>query len=171
MLSPSHRQSCNKIHGNNFPFPFWNWKRLQQSYKVLILNLYLLKFHAPWNIFSDVLFHSWIKVLLSGCSNYLLISRVTRIWSLMDFIHNDSPQLCYIWNINYAFIRCPSSSNLYPSYLFSRLCCCNLSLTYTYISSSASWLTMCCLKSDWKILRDATCISSFYVLDLKIKLT
>ena len=91
MLSPSHWKYCNKIHGNNFTFPFWDRQRLQQPCWVLMLNLYLLTFHAPWNIFSHVLFHSWLKVLLSGCSNCPLISWVTRIWSLMDFIHDNSP--------------------------------------------------------------------------------
>ena len=104
MLSPSHRQSCNKIHGNNFPFPFWNWQRLQQTLRVLMLNLYLLTFHAPWNVFSHILFHSWPKVLLSGYSNCLLVSGMTRIRSLTDFIHNNSPQICYIGNINSFFI-------------------------------------------------------------------
>ena len=69
-----------------------------------MLNLYLLTFHAPWNVFNDVLFHSWPKVLLSGYSNCLMISWVTKIWSLMDFIHNTSPLICYTWNINYVFI-------------------------------------------------------------------
>ena len=53
----------------------------------------------------------------------------------------------------------PSSSNLYPSYFFSRLCCCNLSFTCSYNSSPTTWLTTYCLKSDWQILRDSKCIS------------
>ena len=69
-----------------------------------MLNLYLLTFHAPWNVLSHVFFHSWPKVLLSGCRNCLLIFWVTRIWSLMDLIHNNPPQIWYIWNINSAFI-------------------------------------------------------------------
>ena len=43
------------------------------------------------------------KSTASSCSNCLLISLVTRIWSLIDFIHNNSPQICYIRNINSAF--------------------------------------------------------------------
>ena len=109
MLSPSHWQSCNEIHGNNFPFPFWNQKRLQQSCWVLMLNLHLLTFHAFNNTLSNFLFHSWPKILLSACRNCLMISRVTRIWSFMDFIHNNSPQVCHMWNVHSIFIK---------------LCCC-----------------------------------------------
>ena len=35
MMSPIHWQSCNEIHGNNFSFPFGNWKRLQQPIQCL----------------------------------------------------------------------------------------------------------------------------------------
>ena len=46
----------------------------------------------------------WPKILLSGCSNCFLISWMTGIWILMDLIHNNSPQVCHIWNINYVLI-------------------------------------------------------------------
>ena len=36
--------------------------------------------------------------------------------------------------------------------------------TCSYNSSPATWLTICCLKSDWQILRDATCISYTFLL-------
>ena len=104
MFPPSHWKSCNKVHGNYFPFPFWNWTRLQQTHWVLMLKLYLLTFHTPRNVLIHILFNSWPKVLISSCSNGLLVSWVTRIRSLMDFIHNNSPQVCYIWNINSTFI-------------------------------------------------------------------
>ena len=94
-----------KLHGNNFPFPFWNSKRMQQTCWVLMLKLHLLIFHALSNILNNVLLHSWPKILLSGCSNCLMISWVTKIWSLMDFINNNSPPICYIWNINSIFIN------------------------------------------------------------------
>ena len=61
MLSPSHWKSYNRIHGNNFSFPLWNWQRLQQTSWVLMLNLHLLTFHALRNILRNVLFHSWQK--------------------------------------------------------------------------------------------------------------
>ena len=41
------RVVMDKIHVNNFPFPFWNWQRMQQAYWMLMLNFYLLTFHAP----------------------------------------------------------------------------------------------------------------------------
>ena len=85
MLSPSHWQSCNKIHGNNFPFPLRNWQRLQQACWMLMLNLYLLTFNTPQKLLSHIPLHSWPKVLLSGCSNCLLISWVSRIRSFDGF--------------------------------------------------------------------------------------
>ena len=40
------RVVMDEIHGINFLFPFWNWKRPQQTWWVLMLKLYLLTFHA-----------------------------------------------------------------------------------------------------------------------------
>ena len=69
-----------------------------------MLNLPLLTFHALRNILNNVLFHSQTKILLSGCRISFFISWVTRIWSLIDFIHRNPPQVYHIWNINYILI-------------------------------------------------------------------
>ena len=45
-----------------------------------------------------------ILTLLSNCSDCLLISWVTRIWSLMGLIHKNPAEICYIQNINYVLI-------------------------------------------------------------------
>ena len=175
-----------KIHGNKFSFPFWNWKRLQQTCWVLMLNLYLLKFHAPWNIFSHVLFHSWPKILLPSCSNCLLISWVTRIWSLMDFIHHNSPQIYYIRNINYSF---KSEKSIFFQFI-SLIPLLNTLLLqfvfYLLIQFISSSMTNNLLLQIWlantKGCRmhfphlPAECINypiflPFYVLDFEIKLT
>ena len=66
--------------------------------------LHLLTFHVLINILSNVLCHFRPKILLSSCTNCFLISWVTRIWSLMDFIYNNPPQVCHIWNRNYILI-------------------------------------------------------------------
>ena len=78
-------------------------KKVQQTYWVLMLNFHLLAFHTLRNILSNISFHPWLKVLLHGCSNCLLISWVSKIWYFMDFIPDNLPQIFHIQNINFVF--------------------------------------------------------------------
>ena len=124
--------------------------------------------------------------MIYGCSNCLLISWVTRIRSLMDFIHNNSPQICYIWNINFAFISKKSIFFQFISLIPLLRTLLQQFVFYLLIQFISSSMTNNLLpqiglantkRCHMNFLHLPTkCISylvlfPFYVLDFKIKLT
>ena len=151
-----------------------------------MFNLHILTFHALRNILSNVLFHSWPKILLSGCRNCLLISQVTIIWSLMDLIHNNSAQICYIWNINYVFVSKKSIFFQFISLIpllntFLQQFVLYLHIHFIFSSMINNMLSQIWLEKTKRFHKHfmhlpAECVNhfvffSFYVFDFKIKIT
>ena len=126
------------------------------------------------------------KYCFYGCSNCFLISWVTKIWSLMDFIHKNAPQVYHIWNINYTLISKKSISFQFISfvlvfkvlllqlvlYLQVHLILCNMinNLLPQIWLASTKRCHMHFMYFPIECIR-LLVFFSFYVFDLKIKFT
>ena len=135
---------------------FMGW--LAQMFNVMAASSLLVR--GPGMLY----FHSWTKLLLSSCSNCLLISWVTRIWSLMDLVHNNSPQICYIWNVNYVLI---SKKSIFFQFISLIPLLKTLLLQFVFYLLiqfiSSSMINNLLPQIYWQILRDATCISCIFL--------
>src|SRR3954467_9133243 len=105
VISPTRsRQSGDKVHSNEIPFPFRNLQWLQQSSGSLMSRLDSLTYITLGDIASDFSLHLMPPKLLFQILIHLSSSGVYRIKSIMSFLQNNFFQLRICWYTKDSFV-------------------------------------------------------------------